>query len=42
MEAAWQCFRDGWADLHPLATARRLEALGQLHPLAELQVSQFS
>ncbi len=38
MEAAWQSFRDSWADLHPLSTARRLEALAQLQPLAELQV----
>ena len=40
VEAAWQRFRDGWADLHPLSTARRVEALAQLQPLAELQVIQ--
>ena len=40
MEAAWQSFKETWGDLHPLSTARRLEALAQLQPLAELQVRQ--
>ena len=39
-EAAWQSFREVWGDLHPLSTARRLEALAELQPLAELQVRQ--
>ena len=37
-EAAWAGFRNAWADMHPLSTARRLEALAQLQPLAEVQV----
>lgn len=37
-EAAWACFRNAWTDMHPLSTARRLEALAQLQPLAEVQV----
>ena len=40
MEASWQSFKETWGDLHPLSTARRLEALAQLQPLAELQVRQ--
>ena len=40
MEAAWQSFKETWGDLHPLSTARRLKALAQLQPLAELQVRQ--
>ena len=39
-EAAWQSFREVWENLHPLSTARRLEALAQLQPLAELQVKE--
>lgn len=30
-------FREWWASLHPLAQARRLEALAVLQPLAEIQ-----
>ena len=40
VEAAWQSFKETWGDLHPLSTPRRLEALAQLQPLAELQVRQ--
>lgn len=36
--AAWQQFREQWAQLHALSRARRFEALASLQPLAELEV----
>lgn len=32
-------FQEVWAQLHPLSHRLRLQALSQLQPLAELQVS---
>lgn len=37
-DAAWQHFREQWAQLHALSRARRFEALASLQPLAELEV----
>lgn len=36
---ALEAFQGGWAGLHVLSQRLRLHALGQLQPLAELQVS---
>lgn len=38
MKEGWAVFREWWESLHPLSSARRLEALAILQPLAEIQV----